>query len=275
MSKKPPLCIIPVFIHRADHIQLLTRCLASLRDPSRTSSKIDIILVDDCSPFEGKSAILKGLAKQFDCDLFEKPANTGFSKTVNVGLMKAHEEGRVAVLINMDMEFSVPGFECKNWLKIALKDPADLVGARLVYPTGLIQHGGVYYSLLHRYLDHLYRYAPPNMKNANVRAEVPVTGALQIIKPQVMDAVGYYDEHFKMAYEDIDYCLRTMLPPELGGAGLKVAYNPEVVATHHESLIRGGQQKYSQWHDESWIYFQKKYARTPMQGLIPPIDRAR
>jgi GT2 family glycosyltransferase len=277
MSKKKPnpLVVIPVFIHREDHIQLLTRCLASLRDPARTSSKVDIVLVDDCSPYEGKTQILNALAGQFDCELVEKEHNTGFSKTANVGLMKAHSRGTAAVLLNMDVEFSPPGVECKNWLKIAMKDEADLVGAKLLYPTGLIQHGGVYYSLLHRYLDHLYRFAPPTMNDANVRAEVPVTGALQVIKPQVFDAVGFYDEHFKMAYEDIDYCLRVMLPPEHGGAGMKVAYNPEVVAVHHESMIRGGQQKYSQWHDESWVYFQQKYARVPMTGLIPPIDRKR
>jgi GT2 family glycosyltransferase len=232
-------------------------------------------LVDDCSPFKDKSSIINGLAKQFDCSVFEKPQNTGFSKTVNIGLMEAHKENRVAVLVNMDVEFSPEGFPCKNWLKIALEDEADMVGARLLYPNGLIQHGGVYFSLIHRYLDHLYRFAPPLMAEANVRAEVPVTGALQIIKPQVMDAVGYYDENFKMAYEDIDYCLRVMLQPEHGGAGMKVAYNPEVVAMHHESIIRGGQQKYSQWHDESWIYFQHKYARTPLQWMIPSIDRKR
>ena len=270
-----PLVIIPVFIHKQDHIQLLMRCLASLRDPAKTATEVDIILVDDCSPYPEKSAVLKQLAAQYSCELVEKKSNTGFSKTVNVGLMKAHSENRVAVLVNMDMEFSPQSFPCPNWLQEALDDPADLVGARLLYPTGLVQHGGVFYSLIHRYLDHLFRFAPPDMPEANVRANVPVTGALHIIKPQVMDAIGYYDENFKMAYEDIDYCLRVMLPLNQGGAGMEVAYNPKVCAMHHESMIRGGQKKYSQWHDESWMYFQTKYARTPMQDLIPAVDRRR
>ena len=139
-----PLVVIPVFIHRPDHIQLLMRCLTSIRDTARTSTPVDIMLIDDCSPYEGKSQILKQMAAQFDCELHEKTVNTGFSKTVNIGMMKAHQESRVCVLANMDLEFSPASFPCPNWLQVALDDPADLVGARLLYPTGLIQHGGVY-----------------------------------------------------------------------------------------------------------------------------------
>lgn len=277
MSKKlpKPLVVIPVFIHRAEHIGLLTQCLTSLRDPRRTASEVDIILVDDCSPFDKKSEILSGVADKFDCELFEKPVNTGFAQTANIGLMKAHARGVPAVLLNMDVEFSPQGFECKDWYKIAMKDEGDLVGGKLLYPNGLVQFAGTYYSMLHRYLDHIGRFSPPNMKDVNIRKETPITGALQIIKPQVFDAVGYYDEHFKMAYEDVDFCLKTMLPPEQGGAGLKVIYNPEIVAIHHESVIRGGQKKYSDWHDESWVYFQQKYARVPMTQFVLPIDRDR
>lgn len=273
--KPKALVVIPVFIHRESHIELLDRCLSSLRDRKRTKTPTEIILIDDCSPYEGKSDILRDISDKFDCELVEKNVNSGFSKTVNVGLMKSYERGLPAVLLNMDVEFSPKGLECKDWLDVALEDEADLVGAKLLYPNGLIQHGGVYYSLLHRYLDHLYRFAPFGMADANVRREVPVTGALQVIKPQVFESVGFYDENFKMAYEDIDFCLRVMLPPEHGGAGMKVAYNPRVFAVHHESMIRGGQQKYSQWHDESWLYFQQKYARVPMTNLIPEIDMKR
>lgn len=274
MASKP-LVVIPVFFHKPAHLDLLTKCLVSLRDKKRTSTPVDIILVDDCSPLQGKSQVLKHFADTYDCEVHEKRENTGFSKTVNIGLRQAERESRVAVLCNMDVEFSCEGFEHPKWLDIALKDDGDLVGGKLLYSSGMVQHAGVYYSLLHRYLDHIGRYAPPNMKDINVRRELPVTGALQIIKPQVFEAVGVYDENFKMAYEDIDYCLRVMLPKEHGGAGMKVVYNPEVVAIHHESMIRGGEKKYSDWHNEAWVLFQQKYSRTPLQQFIPPIDRER
>lgn len=265
-----PLCVIPTFMHKPEHVQLLRNCLTSLRD-HRTDTEVDILMVDDCSPLEGKSEILKAMAEEFDAELHEKPINTGFSQTVNRGIMQAHLAKQDCVLVNMDVEFMA---ECPDWLNEGLADPAMIVGARLLYANGIIQHGGVYFSLQHRYWDHLYRYGPFNLPEANVRRNVPVTGALQIIKWACIDQIGYYDEAFKMAYEDVDYCCRAMLPPPWG-AGLEVAYNPKVMAYHHESVLRGGQKKYSLWHDESFAYFMQKYATTPLQMFIPPLDRDR
>ena len=181
-------------------------------------------------------------------------------------MKKAHEERRIAVLVNQDIEFMQ-----KDWLTNGCEDPAGIVGARLVYSSHLIQHGGVFFSILNRFWDHKFRFAPFNLPEANVRCECPVTGALQFIKPEVMDKIGYYDEGFKLAYEDVDYCLRAIFD------GIEVVYNPTIMAYHHETVIRGDPDntKARQWYHESLAYMNNKYANVPLTQFCNQIDRKR
>jgi len=264
-----PLIIIPVYVNAPGQLNYLQGCLETLRDTSTTAmaDDIDIMMVDDASPLEDVSDLLESFATRFGAELVVKTENGGFSKTVNVGLVKAHRENRVAVLVNMDVSFVAP-----RWLDNALEDEADIVGGMLLYQNKLIQHGGVFFSLLHRQWDHRFRLAPFTLPEANMRFECPVTGALQIIKPSAMEEIGYFDENFSLAYEDVDYCVRADMK------GLKVAYNPTVRAYHFESLVRGhGPEavKHKAMHDQSLMYFMQKHQNTPLQKYVPPIDRRR
>jgi len=261
-----PLGIVPIYIAKPEHATLLEKMLASIRNPETTEGDLDILIVDDCSPMTGAKQIIEQLAKTYKCDVAFKPENTGFAKTVNIGLRKAFKEDRVAILINQDLEFIQ-----KDWLANGLADPAGVVGARLIYSNHLIQHGGVFFSILNRHWDHLYRFAPFNLKEVNVRANVIVTGALQFIKPETIGKVGLYDENFKMAYEDVDYCIRAF------DAGVEVAYNPKILAIHHETMIRGDRDnaKAAQWYHESLAYMHHKYQEVSLTQYCNPIDRKR
>jgi diketogulonate reductase-like aldo/keto reductase len=159
--------------------------------------------------------------------------NSGFSRTVNVGLELAHAMEHDAVLVNADIEFPQPG-----WLE-NMRDrtdtegrPAAVVGARLLYPNGLIQHAGVVFSLLNRDWLHRYRFGPANLPEALSTTRCIVTAALQFIRWETLDQIGLYDEGYRLCYEDVDYCLRVFK------AGLECIYEPSVVATHHESYFR-------------------------------------
>ena len=264
MSK--PLAIVPVYIGRAAHIELLEKMLISARDPETTEGEMDILLVDDCSPFPGSKQVLESFAKKYDCDIYMKPENTGFSRSVNIGLQIAHKERRTAILVNQDIEFI-----SKKWLKSGLDDPAGIVGARLVYPNHLIQHGGCFFSILARHWDHSFRFAPFNLQEACIRRNCVVTGALQFIKPETMDSIGYYDEGFRMAYEDVDFCIRAIFKD------IEVVYNPEILAMHHETVIRGDPSSTHAraWYDESLAYLHEKYQKISLTRFCNPLDRRR
>jgi GT2 family glycosyltransferase len=66
-----------------------------------------------------------------------------------------------------------------------------------------------------------------------VRNTAAVTGACLMTRAQAFAAVGGMDERLRVAYNDVDLCLR------LGEAGYRVVYTPAAVLEHPESSSRG------------------------------------
>lgn len=225
------LAIVPVYLRDDLDAELLARCLVSLYS---TAPDAEVLVVDDGSPAAHLVEQLGPVTKELGQRLSLKEENSGFSKTVNVGLRTALAEGHDALLVNQDIQFLRAG-----WLEAMLGcteqsgHPAAIVGARLLYPSGLIQHAGIYYSRFYGWYDHRFRYAPAELAEANVRHTCPVTAALQLIRHDTLERIGVYDETFVMGHEDVDYCLRTL------DAGLSCVYEPAASALHHESAIRG------------------------------------
>jgi GT2 family glycosyltransferase len=256
---KPPLAIIPSFISTPEDRGLLAATIDSIKETA--GDDVEILVVDDGSPApEG----IDGLG----AEVVFKDENTGFSSTVNVGLQRALEEGRNAFLINADIEVLT-----KNWVEVCERQPgmvsdkrAAVVGALLLYPNGLIQHAGIFFSLLTRTFDHLYKFGPWNLPEA-LEADVrPVTGAFQFIRHETLTNVGLYDETFKLGWEDVDYCLRVLL------SGRECIYQPAVRALHHESVFRGrGSEKVSRWQGESYLRLMTKYQDQSFAGLVPTL----
>jgi GT2 family glycosyltransferase len=104
-------------------------------------------------------------------------------------------------------------------------DPhVGIVGARLLYPNGTIQHAGVY-------LDR-----PGGCLTAhNVLTDEPsrqveaVTGACLAIRAATFADLGGFDAGFVNGYEDVDLCL------EAAAQNWTVWYERSAVVTHHES----------------------------------------
>jgi GT2 family glycosyltransferase len=238
---RPSLAIIPAFVRNDAELEVLLRCLVSL---ATTAPDARVMVVDDHSPARVLVDHLQIACDELGFELVRKDENEGFSRTVNVGLRRALETGADAVLVNADIEFIDPG-----WLD-RMRERTDtegraaaVVGARLLYPNGLIQHGGVFLSLLKRDWLHRFQYAPNDLPEALVACRCPVTAALQLIRHETLHTVGLYDEEFRLCYEDVDYCLRVF------EAGEECIYEPSVRAFHHESLFRGRQpsQKIIDW----------------------------
>ena len=210
---------------------MLLRCLVSL---ATTAPDAQVMVVDDHSPERGLVASLKVACDELGFELVERPRNSGFSTTVNVGLRRALENEWDAVLVNADIEFIDPGWLDRMRERTDTEGrPAAVVGARLLYPNGSIQHAGVFLSLLNRDWMHRFQYGPNDLPEALVACRCPVTAALQLIRLETLQTVGLYDEGYRMAFEDVDYCLRVF------EAGLECIYEPSVRAFHREKFFRG------------------------------------
>lgn len=264
---REPLVVIPSYMAEPDDVATLLTAIGSVRDKAGTD--VEVLVIDDGSPSEIAVAQAEALSLDARYEFYRKKQNTGFSRTVNIGLRRALEEGRDAVLINADLEMDTP-----DWVKEARETtdsfgkPASVVGALLTYPqSGLIQHAGIYFSLLTRRFGESYKFGPMNLPAALEKRPVPVTGAFQYIRHDCLEAVGLYDEAFKMGYEDIDYCVRVFLTKER-----QCVYTPRIRAWHHESMFRGGQRKSDKlrrWEASSWMHFGRKWADQSFSEFIP------
>ena len=178
---------------------------------------------------------------------------------MNIGLQRALDEDKDAVLVNSDIEFVEYG-----WLEAMQDTDAGIVGALLLYPNYLIQHAGIYFSILTRAFTHRFTGCPPNLPAALVETECQVTAALQYIKHEVLADIGIYDEEFKLGMEDVDFTIRAIK------AGHKSIYNPKVKAIHHESLVRGDKSdKIAQWEHDSYVHLRKKWHGVDFSDVAP------
>ena len=164
-----------------------------------------------------------------------KPAPFNFSRAVNRGA--ALSDAPLLLLLNNDIEVLDPG-----WLKemVACLDYPEtgIVGAKLVYPDGTLQHAGVIAGL-GGYAGHWYIGRPENQPGPQGRLSARqslsvVTGACMLVTRACFEALGGFDEEtFPVAYNDVDFCLRA------GAAGWRVVWTPFARLVHRESASRG------------------------------------
>jgi O-antigen biosynthesis protein len=163
----------------------------------------------------------------------DRPFN--FSALNNAAVERT--SGRVLCLLNDDTEVIA-----EEWLTEMvghlLQPGVGAVGAKLYYPDGRIQHGGVIVGIgavaghAHRMSDRLSPgYCGRLLSAQNFSA---VTGACMLVRRQAWEEVGGLDEeNLAIAFNDVDFGLR------LRRAGWRVVWTPHATLYHHESVSRG------------------------------------
>jgi GT2 family glycosyltransferase len=144
--------------------------------------------------------------------------------------------GEVLCLLNDDIEVLTPGW-LDEMVSFAVQPDVGAVGARLWYPGGTLQHGGVIVGVCdgvahaHR---RLARGDPGYFGRAVVQQELSaVTGACLVVRAEAFAAVSGLDERLEVAFNDVDFCLK------LRQAGYRNIWTPFAELVHHESASRG------------------------------------
>jgi GT2 family glycosyltransferase len=213
--------VVPLF----NHLEHSKVTLASLQASIPSGLVYEIVLVDDAST-DGTRGWLAGLDDP-QLRVVLNASNLGFAGTTNAGIAKA--AGAILVLVNNDLIFA-PG-----WLEpmlAVLQDPltnAGLVGnvQKRVSDNG-IDHVGVYVDATGK-LVHQQALPKTGLTHARVFA---VTGACCLIRRNVFDAAGGFDESFVNGGEDIDLCMKVRR------LGLDIYMAFGSVVRHHVSLSR-------------------------------------
>lgn len=191
----------------------------------------ELILSDDASD----ASTREFLADLEDTRVVASESNRGFAAACNAGAQAA--TGEVLAFLNSDLELRPGWLEA---LRGALVEGVGAVGAKLLYPDGTIQHGGVF--LREDRLDRVPLVAshdrvgePGDDPEANRRQSLlAVTAAAFLVRRDAFESLDGFDEGFFNGYEDVDLCLK------LRRAGWKIVYEPACELVHHESKSGAG-----------------------------------
>lgn len=222
---QPPDCsiIIPCF-NQANYTRLCLEALIAHTPEDR----YEVILVDNASK-DGTGSLLDAL--EGDVTILRNDENLGFARACNQGAARA--KGRYLLFLNNDTE-AHPGW-FQPLIELLDREPElAAVGPKLLFPDGTLQHAGVEVvggdgaPLVAR---HRYYRQPANHAEANARADVKaLTGAALMVRRDLFEAVGGFEEAYWNGYEDIDLCFKLL------DRGYRLAYEPSSCLTHHESV---------------------------------------
>jgi GT2 family glycosyltransferase len=239
---------------------ILPRCIESLLSTT-TKDELDIIIVDDYCQKSSRE-FLETYESNPRITVIYRKQNGGYTKAANTGMKEALRLNPKTdvVMINNDIEAKPGWLAALRYGAYAYgKEPekTGIVGAKLLYPDGTIQHAGAHRNSDPEFkfeFDHYYRFRPSDYGPANIpEFYTAVTGACFFIKNSTIKSLGQFDEEYGFAHDDADYCLRAW------DQGIRTLYFPSAELVHHEGLSRGKNPKIEALQKKSLIHFEKKW----------------
>lgn len=227
--------MISILIPSKDHIDDLDRCLTSL-DKLAGYDNYEVIVIENNSTDAATFAYYEQLPEKFPrCKVVYYQDTFNFSAVNNFG--EGFAQGEQLLLLNNDIEITTPGF-LREMLSYSQRADVACVGAKLFYPDGTIQHGGVIMGINgsagHSHKGHPHDAVGDLYRLVTTQDFMAVTGACLMVKKSLYEECGGLDEEkFAVAYNDIDLCLK------LWKKGYLNVYTPFAQATHYESKSRG------------------------------------
>jgi GT2 family glycosyltransferase len=233
IKEKPLVSIIIPF---KDKPELLAMSVNSVLDRS-SYENYEIIGISNNSEDPKVFELMKELtAKDPRVKFYEY--NTEFNYAdINNHAVNTYAKGEHILLLNNDIEVIAA-----DWIEAMLehsqRKEVGCVGAKLYFPNDTIQHAGIIIGL-GGYAGHSHKMYPRESAGYFNRLMVvqdlsAVTAACLMIKKRIYQEINGMDEiKFKVAYNDVDFCLRVR---EKGYLNI---FTPYAEMYHHESVSRG------------------------------------
>ena len=246
---------------------LVKQCIDSIKALT-TYPHYEIILIDNGSDDPASLEYFAEIAKEDNIRVLRDDGPFNYSALNNGAVRVAN--GSLIGLVNNDIEIITPEW-LDEMVSIALQPNVGAVGARLWYPDDRLQHGGVIVGV-GGVAGHSHKYLPKGDYGYFCRAALiqelsAVTAACLIIKKSTFNQIdGLDEEHLKIAFNDVDFCLRVQ------EAGYINVWTPFAEMYHHESATRGQEdtpEKKQRFMEEityvqaRWPDIQKDYAYNP------------
>jgi GT2 family glycosyltransferase len=228
--------LVSIIIPFKDKPELLTMCVESILEKS-TYSNFEIIGISNNS---SEQAAFDEMTRLESLDqrvkFYEHNVPFNYSEINNYAVTN-FAKGEHILLLNNDIEIITPDW-IESMLEHSQREQVGCVGAKLYFPNDTIQHAGIIMGL-GGYAGHSHkmsgRFDPGYFNRLNIVQNVSgVTAACLMIKKSIYDELhGLNEVEFKIAYNDVDFCLRVL------ESGYLNIFTPFTEAYHHESVSRG------------------------------------
>lgn len=224
---------VSLIVPTRDQYKLLHACIEGLLNDTDYPN-LEIIVVDNQSSDPLTLAYLTDLSRR-GVKVVSHPYPFNYSTINNRAVSVA--SGEVIGLINNDIEVLEGGW-LKELISHLSRPGIGAVGAKLLWPNKMVQHGGVVVGI-----NALAAHAGNNLEqrdagymglNQITRRQSAVTAACLLLRKTVFEAVDGLDERaFPIAFNDVDLCLR------IRQQGLHLVWSASAQLIHAESASRG------------------------------------
>ena len=229
---------VSIIIPTRDRLDLLAPCVESLLQKTDYSN-YEVLIVDNNSEETETLAYLESLPQTSlgRVRVLHYPHPFNFSAINNFAAREAG--GEFLLLLNNDTQI-IQSQWLERVLMHGLRPEVGVVGARLIFPNGKLQHAGVIVGLSgiadHPHLG-LRVKDPGYMGRAQVDQDFSaVTAACMLIRKSLFLEVGGFDEErFPVLFNDVDLCLRVR------ERRYKVIWTPYATVVHHGSVSQNSE----------------------------------
>jgi glycosyltransferase involved in cell wall biosynthesis/GT2 family glycosyltransferase len=231
-----PAPLISVIIPTRDQVELLRRCIESLREKTDYKA-LEIIVVNNGSVEQATRLFLREAEAKGTIRVLTDDGPFNYSRLNNGAAAIA--TGEFLLFLNNDTEADEAGW-LTEMVSQAVQANIGAVGARLWFPNGTLQHGGVVLGLggvAGHAFPNIPRGHPGYFNRAMLQQNISaVTGACLMVRKTVFAELEGFDEvNLGITFNDIDFCLRLI------ERGYHNVWTPYANLIHHESASRGHQ----------------------------------
>jgi GT2 family glycosyltransferase len=225
--------MVSIIVPTRDALPLLKRCVESVLRATHYPN-YELLVVDNRSTADAVLDYLSTLTRHAGVRVLRVPGRFNFSAINNFAANQA--AGSLLCLLNNDTQ-AISSDWLEEMVGHALQPDVGAVGAKLLYPDGTVQHGGV--ALCPNWAHHLHvglRSDDPGYCGLAVVTHEcsAVTAACMVTHKHLYESVGGLNERWlPVTFNDVDYCLR------IRQAGYRVVFAAHAHLYHDESATRG------------------------------------
>ncbi|MBA2369453.1 MAG: glycosyltransferase [Candidatus Protochlamydia sp.] len=261
----PQLSAIPtvqVIIPFKEQKELTLKTIQSVL--KQKGARIQITAVDNASCDSSIGENIKEMGGEVL--LVEEPFNFSRLNNLAVEKTKMGQHCDYLLFLNNDVELEEGALlEMCRWIEQPL---IGLVGSRLIYPNGLLQHGGIDLKrnapanqMVWNHSEKMYPHSKQSLTQV-VRLADAVTAACALMKRKIFVEIGGFDEiWYPVAYSD------TNLAVKIEAMGLYCLYTPYAKGVHHESVSRS-YENIEDFEMSHWLHQQYALYQLPAQKSV-------